>query len=156
MRAAAVALATVLLLAAPAAAEPFTDADLRIDVPAGWQANGTMAPGAVVRMKPKNGLDDGEIKIWRVPPAKPQAVPATARAGSTKVGGSPAASFVWEEAQSKRLMSASRVHVLVRVSRGGKAWEIRADYAKPAGDLTVDRRWNVAMSLIVRSWKWRR
>lgn len=150
---------------AAAASEPFEDEEIHIEVPTGWTLRETQPGGKhmgpVAKLGPGDASGADEVQVWRIPAVKtkwlvPQAVPATARRGSTKLGGIPAASFVWEEASSRKLMSDARVRVLIRATRGAYVWEIRTSYAKPAGDLSVDRRWNTAMSLIVRGWRWKR
>ncbi len=153
-------LAVILLLAAPVAAAPFEDADIHLEVPAGWTLRATQpggsAAGATAKLGPADAPPNDLIQVWRLPPGKPTVVPGSARNGVTKLGGVPAASFVWEDVDPRKPMSAARVHVLIRAVRGKQAWEIRADYGKPAGDLSVDRRWNTAMSLVVRGWRWKR
>jgi hypothetical protein len=150
----------LLALAGPAdAGTRYTDPAFSFEVPGGWRAEpgGTKGIAAVIYAP---GGERSEFISIGVTAGKPGGsalpagvVPAWAKRGATKLGGVPAQSVVWDEPVERR---ASATTVMIGAQRGGKRYVVSAVYRRPDGDLTVDRRWNLAMALVIRSWRWSR
>ena len=164
MRRLAVAvLAAALLQAAPAEASGrVVHPAYSFEVPGGWKASkATMKPLDTVKLTPDARGFSGTalITVTTAPPGAAQLAgplpPSWAKQGATVLGGAPARTALWE---TSRAGDKGPVAVSIRIAaeRAGRPHVIMATYTKAEGDVQADRRFNVALSVVVRSWRWSR
>lgn len=144
----------LIALSQPAeAAGRFAAPSYSFEVPGGWRATKGKAADDVLLYAPGSKTEYIAITPHGGGARSLDAAPAWAKRGVTTLAGAAARTAVWDR-PVKRNVSATTV--VVQASRGGRAYVVSAVYQRPDGDLLVDRHWNVAMALVVRSWRWAR
>lgn len=121
------------------------------EVPGGWRATTGPQAGEVVLYAPGSKTEFIAITARASGARSLAAAPTWAKRGATSLAGASARTAVWDQPVKRDV---STTTVVVQASRGGRAYVISAVYRRPDGDLVVDRHWNVAMALVVRTWRW--
>lgn len=159
-------LAAALCVAAAGLASP-ADASARVthpaysfEVPGGWKADKqTLKALDTVQLASKaQGLTGaGQITVLNPTPGTettgPLAIPPWAKQGATMLGGAPARTALWERSRADG-KGPVQVSIRITATRAGRPHVIVASYTKQGGDMQADRRFNVALSVVVRSWRW--
>lgn len=154
MRRLAAGLLCLLALAAPAeAVGRYTAPAFSFEVPGGWRATKGAAPDEVRVFAPGSKTEYIGIAARAGGPRSIDAAPGWAKRGVAALGGAPARTAVWDRPLDR---TASLTTVVLQAGRGGREYVVSAAYRRPDGDLVIDRHWNVAMAVIVRSWRWSR